>query len=224
MPVSALLVLGFKEWVGENLTTATTKGKPQLLQIALRPLSEAIPLLLNTLSDPFTPSEIRCIDYLCREGWKKRKVKTLLPLLESLPRTLPIDAFYVWALLCENKWKKAAEILGNYSPEELTDEYSPLYVPMGCYLRHAKGEKIALSHFSTALELPHPPTPMLLGRFLQKKLSEKWDLAAFLWEKMELYRQLNLYYHCAGKPDQAKDFLKRFNKESKRVQTQHTYP
>jgi serine/threonine-protein kinase len=40
----------------------------------------------------------------------------------------------------------------------------------------------------------------LLSHFLGGRIGEKetWFQRAFLWEKRQLYKQLQLYYHCCG--------------------------
>jgi serine/threonine-protein kinase len=96
----------------------------------------------------------------------------------------------------------------------LSDEYSSLFIPMGCYLVHAEGEKIAKSHFSGSIDLPHPPTTMLLSYFLREK--EGWMAQAFPWEKVALYRQLVLYYHCT-KSKKETEFAQRLKTEIKKL-------
>jgi hypothetical protein len=84
---------------------------------------------------------------------------------------------------------------------------------MGCYLLLAEGEQIALSHFSGSIDLPHPPTTMLLSYYLRGKVEEKkgWIAQALIWEKIALLRQICLYYRCAKNPNKELEFSKRLN-------------
>jgi serine/threonine-protein kinase len=120
----------------------------------------------------------------------------------------PFAALLIWAYLLENEWHAARAVLEGYIPMgRSVDEYSPLFPLTGCLLRHFEGEEAALSHFS-CVDIPHPPTTMLLGFYLQGKISEKkgWITTAFPWEKMQLFRQLHLYFHCAGEKEKARYF------------------
>ena len=49
----------------------------------------------------------------------------------------------------------------------------------------------------------------LLGDLLQ----HDWFDKAFLWEKKQLYRQLSLYYFCAGEEEQAELFHQLFKQQ-----------
>ena len=42
---------------------------------------------------------------------------------------------------------------------------------------------------------------------------------AFDWEKISLFAQLRLYFHCAKKRENEKEFAKRLNRELKRWAT-----
>ncbi len=86
---------------------------------------------------------------------------------------------------------------------------------MGCYLVHEESQKIAESHFSGSIDLPHPPTTMLLSYYLRGKMG--WAPQAFPWEKISLYRQLVLYYHCAKSPKKEKQFVKYLKAELKKL-------
>lgn len=126
----------------------------------------------------------------------------------------PFDALFIWAYLLANEWEAARALLEEYTlTNRTTDEYSLLYPLAGCLLRHQEGEEAALSHFSS-VDIPHPPTTMLLGFYLQGKISEKkgWITSAFPWEKVQLFRQLHLYFHCAGEKNKARYFQGKMKK------------
>jgi hypothetical protein len=56
---------------------------------------------------------------------------------------------------------------------------------------------------------------MLLSYYLRGKIEDKKQ--AFPWEKISLFRQLALYYHCAGSPKKEKEFSKRLKIEIKKL-------
>jgi serine/threonine-protein kinase len=158
------------------------------------------------------------------------KSASLLPHIEELSSSVPtekhlFDVLFIWIYLLNKQWKKAQSILVSYPESTLADENSPLYPLMGCWLRRMEGEAIAMTHFSLSIDLPHPPTTMLLSFYLQGKIAQKkgWISTAFHWEKIQLFRQLHLYYHCAEEPLKAKHFLNQMKQELKRVQTPHTH-
>jgi eukaryotic-like serine/threonine-protein kinase len=135
-------------------------------------------------------------------------------------RSEPFAALLIWAYLLKNEWDAARTLLEEYIPTgRSVDEYSPLYPLAGCLLRHFEGEEAALSHFS-CVEIPHPPTTMLLSFYLQGKISEKkgWITTAFPWEKMQLFRQLHLYFHCAGDNGRASYFHRKMKLVLKELQ------
>ena len=109
---------------------------------------------------------------------------------------------------------KAGAVFEKYPLEQLSSETSPLFPLFGCYLWATEGEAIATAHFNAILETPYPRASALLGHFLSGRIDfEKgWIERAFIWEKMELCRQLILLYHCRGKLDQAELYSKKLRK------------
>ncbi len=103
----------------------------------------------------------------------------------AVSRIIHFDALFIWIYLLNAKWKEAQELLERYPQEVLTDEYSPLYPLMGCWLQATEGVEIALTHFSGSMEVPYPSTTMLLSFFLRGKISEKigWIATAFSYGK-----------------------------------------
>jgi serine/threonine-protein kinase len=152
------------------------------------------------------------------------KSEEILPFFPFFPNTVTLDALQISALLMHKRWKEAHELLDTYPPEILGDEYSPLFVPMGCYLAKEEGEEIARLHFGGSIDLPHPPTTMLLSDYLRGKITEKkgWSTQAFAWEKITLLRQLFLYYHCTKKTAKAEASLKKLKKQLKKLSTSST--
>ncbi len=99
-----------------------------------------------------------------------------------------------WEYLLKGDAKKGAKELKN---KPIEDPSSIYFMLQGCYLALTEGEEKALAHFKELLEVPFPSTPTLLGHFLKGHL-DPWMKNAFVWEKVQLYKQLSLYYFCLG--------------------------
>jgi serine/threonine-protein kinase len=104
----------------------------------------------------------------------------------------------LYALLLSNKWQEADALFDRHSLEELTNENSPLFPLYGCYLAAQEGQAIAKAHFLAATETPYPRTPTLLAHLLLGRIDLKKGWKPFLFEKIELYRQLILFAHCSN--------------------------
>ena len=223
-----LLVLNGHEWIRKN-THRCERG--ETLKIALLADKEgALACLKKILCLPIDDFSLRCAHYLIENALISGNSSQLIPLFDQLSLSIKenkeqFDVLFIWAYLLNDEWKKAQALFESYSPEILANEYCPLYPLMGCWLHHTEGEEIALTHFASSIDLPYPPTTMLLSFYLRGKISEKrgWIATAFSWEKIQLFRQLHLYYHCAEEPHKAKYFLKLMKRELKRVHTQHCY-
>lgn len=113
----------------------------------------------------------------------------------------------IWALLFLHRWDEAKGLLDHYPLEELTSENSPLFPLFGCYLWATEGEAIARAHFLAVTEVPYPRTPALLGHFLTGSVK-----TTFLFEQMQLTRQLILFYQCTGDETAAKKAIKKLKK------------
>jgi serine/threonine-protein kinase len=105
--------------------------------------------------------------------------------------------------LKEKNLQAAQALIATYPPEILHDEYSPLFVPMGCYLVCTEKKEIPLSHFEAAIELPFPPTSMLLSYYLRERLPSE----PLFWEQVTLLRQVALYYSCLNEEKKVKEIL-----------------
>lgn len=118
---------------------------------------------------------------------------------------LLFSSYLIWATLLENDLSNAGELLHAHPIELLSDEKKPLHFLYGCFLQATEGQDISHIHFSGTLDVTYPRLWSLVGHFLTGKISENdgWFKKAFLWEKRHLYRQLSLYYHCAGAPSTA---------------------
>ena len=219
----ALLAMGRNEWVEEDLHFLEEEPEAALVRTALLHFKKgphaAFETLIKQISSPVTFTEQRCASFLFDRALLDGKSQEIPLYFKHFPQSPFLVSLQVSCCLLDNEWKKAQALLETYPEEVLTDEYSPLFVPMGCYLLRAEGEAIALSHFGGSIDLPHPPTTMLLSYFLRGKITEKkgWIAQAFPWEKIALFRQLVIYYHCARAPVKEKDFAKRLKKELKKL-------
>ncbi len=219
----ALLVMGLSDWVQDNLQHLKDEKETALVRIALlyykSGTKPALNALIKHISSSVSNSEMRCALFLFDRALLDNKSKDVLSYFASFPSTPTLDSLHITACLEQNAWKKAEKIIEPYPPEILSDEYSPLFTAFGCYLLQTEGEDIALSHFGGSIDLPHPPTTMLLSYYLRGKIEEKkgWIKNAFIWEKIALFRQLSLYYHCAKKPKKVKQFLKRAKTQIKNL-------
>jgi eukaryotic-like serine/threonine-protein kinase len=219
----ALLAMGRNKWVEENLHFLEDEQEVGLVKIALlyfqRGVDAALKALSDQLSSSATNTQLRCAYFIFDRALLDAKTKESLSYFPFFPRTPFLDALQIATYLMQNEWTEAQRLLEIYPPEILSDEYSSLFVPMGCYLFHEEGEQIALSHFGGSIELPHPPTTMLLSYHLRGKIGDKkgWIAQAFLWEKITLFRQLVLYYHSAKSQKKEKEFTKRLKTELKKL-------
>ncbi|MES2345806.1 MAG: protein kinase [Chlamydiota bacterium] len=151
-----------------------------------------------------------------RYALDEQKADLVLPLLKKLPSSPRVDQCHIWALLLENKWEEAGSLLETYPLEERLNERSPLYFLFGCWLFATEGAEIGNAHFASAYDSAYPPTSALLSHFLKEKINIKKLL---FWEKVALYRQLALFYHCTEEHDRVSYFLKRLKKEILRTRS-----
>lgn len=119
-----------------------------------------------------------------------------------------------WSILEAKDLDKAANFFAKYSVKELA---RPSYEHLlyGIYLWLTEGQDIAMAHYSAVLESPYPPTYTLLAHYLTGNISLKsnWMKKAFLWEKLQLLRQLELFYHVMGKKRKKEQILKQIEQE-----------
>ena len=207
----ALLMMGRYQLASEHLHRLSQASLvPTALLYYTQGAQAALQALTKQLTSAPSNAQMQCALFLFDRALLDGRSEEVLPYFQSFPNTPLLDSLHIAACLQNNAWKKAQTLLDPYCPEMLSDEYSPLFVPMGCYLAHTEGTSIALAHFSGPIELPHPPTSLLLSYSLCGKIEEKkgWIQTAFAWEKIALLRQQALYYHCARQPEKAEKFIK----------------
>lgn len=216
-----LFAFGFKKWAEkhphlfsrEPLVPLLLEKKPKI----------ALETFFNTYLSSLNESQLSCLYFLLDQLLLQNKAKDAHSFLlkeKIIPHTPQFDALRIEAALLSNHPEIAKQILDQYPEETLSDEYSPLYVPMGCYLRYVETEEIALSHFRGSIDLPHPPTSLLLSDFLKGKIKKKkgWILHAFVWEKIQLFRHLRLYYHSSCQFKQRNESNQSIKKEIRQCQ------
>ncbi len=146
---------------------------------------------------------------LFNQGLTIKEASKLLPYFDKTPK---FEVQHIWALLLSGK-KQAIEKLLEKKP--INNQSSIYFMLEGCHLAQSKGEDAALKHFDPLLEATFPFTPSLLAHFLKGHIDIKgpWFNQSFLWEKLQLYRQLSLYYTCLDKPRKAAQYEALIDKE-----------
>ena len=165
-------------------------------------LAQKLDLLLQKANN-------RLLYSLISQGLTIKETPRLLPYFEKINK---FDDLHIWALLLSGKKREPGKLLEGKS---INDNSSLYYMLQGCYLASLEGEEGALAHFDTLLETPYPFTPTLLGHFLKGHigLEGPWFRQAFFWEKIQLYKQLSLYYTCLNKPRKGARYERMIHKE-----------
>lgn len=162
------------------------------------------------------PTQAKCALYsLFRSGIDANKSKELLPLFAEIKRpSTPIKLLKAEALLLENRTKEAEKLFKNLP----VDDTSPFFIHYGAYLAATEGKQAALNHFRSHESATGAPTlTSLLPLYLKKKL--KFN-RLFLWEQIELLRQLVLFSHCACAKKDVKLYRQRLKKALAHAQAQ----
>jgi serine/threonine-protein kinase len=133
----------------------------------------------------------------------------------SFEHQLYLNIQRIWAYLLEKNWQAAGEIISAYPFELLTKESSHLHFIYGCWLRATEGKEIAEIHYSALLNVPYPRSWTLGSHYLADNISLNglWFRRAFLWEKRQLFRQLSLYYACAGDTEKQEAFQQLYKQQ-----------
>lgn len=116
---------------------------------------------------------------------------------------LSLDARLIWKELLLGHFDDAFKRLHSYPMSMLSHEVNILHYLLGCCLVALEGEDIAAAHFCGIFDTPLPRTWQVATHYLYSKDFDRtgWLQGAFYWEKKQLYRQLILFYHCAGQED-----------------------
>lgn len=227
----ALLNLGCYEWTRDLINAVKDSQHPfQHIEIALLCQEKGIKQALNAFA-AFAPKtlsyqEVLLIFYFMISAIDQGKEQLMVPFLETCFSTYAredentlLGPLKLWSYLAQNRWEEVEQLLNTYPIDFLNQESCPLYFPFTCWLWATKGREIAMSHFSGVSGTWNPPTPALLSYYLMGKVDLKkgWIKRAFYWEKVQLFRQLVIFYQCAESPLKTKYFKKLLKKELKRV-------
>lgn len=180
-----------------------------------QPLKEIFQSILSTSYSKLDFSKKRTFLYLLDQAIDRNQTDLVHTMMQSLKHCeLSFDAHLrfnlrrIWALLLDKKWEQAGEIFYAYPVELLNKESTPLHFLYGCWLHATEGREMAKIHFTGLLHVSYPRSWTLASHELIDDLIQNgWIEKAFLWEKRALYRQLSLYYHCAGNPSLSEEFL-----------------
>jgi serine/threonine-protein kinase len=198
----------------------------EMIQIALLKSSASIEAAVEAFLRIPPPTDIRqserVLFYLMESALDEGKtdlIHTLYIHTEHYPLSTEgrfnRNACEIWALMLDKDWSRAGNMLHQYPLELLSQETSILHFLYGCWLYVTEGKEIAFIHFSGVFEVPYPRTWTLFSYFLRGKISENegWMTKSFLWERRQLFRQLALFYFCAGDETKSLEYQQRAQKE-----------
>lgn len=199
----------------------------QSMQIALavheKSVDEAIDRFIHQNKElAFTKRQERIILHILDTALQQKNsaaVRRFTEQLEDFEFTslggVYISCAHIWACLLEKDWKKSGELLLGYPLELLSQETTPLHFLYGCWLHVMEGKEIANIHFNGIFEVSYPRSWSLFSHWYNGKIIENqgWFEKAFLWEKRQIYKQLELYYLCIGNDEKASFYHNEEKKE-----------
>jgi serine/threonine protein kinase len=193
----------------------------QLLACAQEPLEPIVQALFVQPVTKLDFSQKRLLVHLFDQALVQRQpalIHTVMLLLEhcelSFEAQLAFNIRRIEAFLLEKKWEQAGELFYAYPVELLNKGTTPLHFLYGCWLQGTEGREMAMIHFTGLLHVTYPRTWTLASHALAGDLLQgTWPSKAFLWEKRELYRQLALYYECAGEDTQREHYLQLYQQQ-----------
>jgi serine/threonine-protein kinase len=193
----------------------------QLLASPQKPLEETFQALFAQPVTILDFSNKRLLLHLLDQALVQQQpalVHAVIPMLEhcelSFDTQLAFNIRHIEAFLIEKKWEQAGELFYAYPLELLNKGTTPLHFLYGCWLQGTEGRDMAMIHFTGLLHVTYPRTWTLASHALAGDLlQDTWLSKAFLWEKRELYRQLALYYQCAGEDTQCKHYLQLYQQQ-----------
>ena len=159
-------------------------------------------------------SKMRTLLYLMDQALDRNQTKFVhiaIQTLEHCELTFDVRLRFnirrIWAFLLEKNWQQAGEVMYTYPLELLNKGSTLLHFLYGCWLQGTEGREMAMIHFMGLLNVTYPRSWTLASHELMNELLQHgWFDKAFLWEKRQLYRQLSLYYHCAGEEQQSNSY------------------
>lgn len=186
-----------------------------------QPLEETFQHLFASPYSELNFSQIRLLLYVLDQAIDQKKTALVHHALGMLEKCeIPYDARLrfnirrIWAFLLEKNWQQAGEAMYEYPLELLNKGSTPLHFLYGCWLQATEGKEMAMIHFTGLFHVPFPRTWTLASHHLLGDLQQHgWFDKAFLWEKRQLYRQLALYYHCAGDEKQSNAYHQNYQEQ-----------
>ncbi len=174
---------------------------------------ERLTQALETFPSLASQETKRLFYYLLKHNLTLDMAPSLLPLFERLAHPDLVPLHFWAALLTRNKGEATRLLQTDFSQK--TNYRSPTYFLYGCYLALTEGEEAAKAHLAPTFDKRYPPTPALLSYYLfdQHQLETTWMPHAFSCEKIALYRQLALYFHCLGQSALSHTYEKRIQEE-----------
>lgn len=181
----------------------------------VKPLQETLGMFFSKPLATFNFQEWRALSYCLNYAldtnqteWVHYAAEQLAHCELSFENRLQLNTLRIWAYLIEKNWQAAGEILYAYPLELINKEICLLHFLYTCWLQATEGKDISQIHLTGILSTPYPRSWTLASHYLigELTLDSIWFKRAFLWEKRQLYRQLVLYYDCAGDDEKKKEF------------------
>lgn len=228
--IFCMIHLGFQEFAKEkleeqkhflsNIQNENAEYLIQLSEISLQdsPSTKTIETLLKSFKKSIGTNEIRSLyfllDRLSSTGPQKL-LEAIAPLdqFEKNPKLeKSIDIMKIKLLLQTEELQKLEELFSKYEQSDLKDARSLLYFFQGCLLWKSKGRRAAIDHLSKVPldTFAHPH--ILAAHTLLESLPPYLLNRALFWEKIQMYRKLELFYTCTGKEKNAKECRKEIEK------------
>ncbi len=135
-------------------------------------------------------AEERTVIALIERGIDEQNIKPLEPLFSHFKG---LTLYRIWTYLLQNQWTKAAKLL-----KKIPTETDPLFFLYGCLQTARKGEKKGIPFLTDVMVSRTPPLSLLLSHYLLGRIDLRKN-TLFYWEKVQLFRQLQLFCHCAKK-------------------------
>ncbi len=220
-----LLELGYNKDLKEMLLFLKTKPMHghglELISTALLAHYRSIS---SSLKDLFThkkmgPKEGRALHHILQLALIKKETASFQEVYKNF-RDLPLkqkpflDSLFVWNALLTKNFSLAEEIFHAYPMENLHQESHPLFIPYGAYLYVTENPEMATGHFSSLLDTPLSTTASsLAAHYITGRPEDKKMLTseAFYWEKMQLFKELTLFFRVIGDEENYKQFEKKLH-------------
>lgn len=160
------------------------KASELALYCQIAPLAKAVKAAIEQ------KASLPIVIALIERGIDEANIKPIEPLFSHFEG---LEPYRIWTYLLQNKFAKAAKLL-----KKVPTESDPLFFLYGCLKAARKGEEKAARFLTDIMVRRYPPIPLLLSHYLLGRIHLKKN-ELFYWEKVQLFRQLQLFYHCSKK-------------------------